>query len=212
MSVSVVLADDHPVVRSGLRQLLDSETGIAVLAETSDTAAALRAVLGHKPDVLLLDLNMPGYPSSLEAIPLVKERSPQTATVILTMQEDPEYARGALRAGALGYVLKEAANSELVQAVRLAAAGECYLTPSLGAKLAAQPEEPVISLPDGLTPREAEILKLIVRGHTNTEIGRHLLISSRTVETHRASLQRKTGCHSRAELVTYAGGHDGLRA
>ena len=138
--IRIVLADDHGVVRAGLRLLLDDDPDFEVVAEAADVDGALRAVLGHKPDVLVLDLNMPGEQSSLEALPGVAERSPDTKTVILTMQEDPEYARRALRAGALGYVLKEAADAELVEAVRRAAAGGTYLNPALGARLATTPE------------------------------------------------------------------------
>ena len=189
-----MLADDHAVVRSGLRLLLEAEDGLEVVAEAGDTDGALRAVLGHKPDVLVLDLNMPGQPSSLDAIPGVRERSPDTATVILTMQEDPEFARQALRAGALGYVLKEAADRELVEA---------YLNPSLGAKLAAAPPESS-RWPDELSQREVEVLRLIALGHTNAEIGEQLFLSVRTVETHRAHVQQKLGRTTRAELVRYA--------
>lgn len=204
--IRIVLADDHRVVRTGLGVLLGAEEGIEVVAQTGDVDAALRAVLGYKPDVLVLDLNMPGTQSSLEALPLVRERSAQTATVVLTMQEDPEYARRALRAGALGYVLKEAADVELVEAVRRAAAGQAYLNPSLGAQLAATPEQPA-GPPDDLSERELEVLRLIALGHTNAEIGEQLFLSVRTVETHRAHVQQKLGLSTRAELVRYALDH-----
>jgi len=204
--IRIVLADDHGVVRAGLRLLLDADPGFEVVAEASDVDGALRAVLGHKPDVLVLDLNMPGAQSSLEALPLVTERSPATRTVILTMQEDPEYARRALRAGALGYVLKEAADTELVEAVRRAAAGGTYLNPSLGARLATTPEH-LAGPPGGLSDREAEVLRLISLGHTNAEIAEHLFLSVRTVETHRAHIQQKLGRSTRAELVRYALDH-----
>src|SRR5204863_4869522 len=125
-AITLVLADDHSVVRSGLRLLLEAEGGFSVLGEAGDVDGAVRAVLGHKPDVLVLDLNMPGSQSSLEAIPRFGEVSPGTRVVVLTMQEDPQFAREALRAGAVGYVLKEAADAELVEAVRRAAAGETY--------------------------------------------------------------------------------------
>jgi two-component system, NarL family, response regulator NreC len=201
--IRIVLADDHRVVRSGLGLLLEAEDGIEVVAEAGDIDSALRAVLGHKPDVLVLDLNMPGTQTSLEALGLVRERSARTATVVLTMQEDPEYARRALRAGALGYVLKEAADAELVEAVRRAADGRTYLAPSLGARLAATPEEPA-GPPDDLSVREVEVLRLIALGHTNAEIGEQLFLSVRTVETHRAHVQQKLGRSTRAELVRYA--------
>ena len=204
--IRIVLADDHGVVRAGLKLLLDAESDFEVVAEAADVDGALRAVLGHKPDVLILDLNMPGEPSSLEALPALVERSPQTATVILTMQEDPEYARRALRAGALGYVLKEAADVELVEAVRRAATGGTYLNPALGVRLATTPERPA-GPPGDLSEREAEVLRLIALGHTNTEIGERLFLSVRTVETHRAHIQQKLGRSTRAELVRYALDH-----
>lgn len=204
--IRIVLADDHGVVRAGLRLLLDADPGFEVVAEASDVDAALRAVLGHKPDVLVLDLNMPGDRSSLDALPAVVERSPQTKTVILTMQNDPEYARRALRAGALGYVLKEAADTELVEAVRRAAAGGTYLNPELGGRMATTPE-PTAGPPDDLSEREAEVLRLVALGHTNAEIGEQLFLSVRTVETHRAHIQQKLGRTTRAELVRYALDH-----
>jgi two-component system response regulator NreC len=205
-TIRIVLADDHGVVRAGLRLLLDADPDFEVVAEAADVDAALRATLGHKPDVLVLDLNMPGEQSSLEALPGVTERSPETKTVILTMQEDPEYARRALRAGALGYVLKEAADTELVEAVRRAAVGGIYLNPALGARLAMIPEHPA-GPPGNLSDREAEVLRLIALGHTNAEIGAQLFLSVRTVETHRAHIQQKLGRSTRAELVRYALDH-----
>src|SRR5690348_12196225 len=172
-TITIVIADDHHVVRAGLRLLLDAEDGFAVVGEAADADAALRSVLGHKPSVLVLDLNMPGSTTSLEAIPLVRERSAGTAVVVLTMQEDPSFARHALQAGAAAYVLKEAADAELVEAVRRAAGGETYLAPRLGAALAAAPSE-AHGPPDDLTAREVEVLRLIALGHTNTEIGAQL--------------------------------------
>jgi two-component system response regulator NreC len=211
MPIRIVLADDHRVVRTGFGLLLGAEHGIEVVAEAGDVDTALRAVLGHKPDVLMLDLDMPGSLTALEALPLVRQRSEQTATVVLTMEPDPESARRALRAGALGYVLKEAADHELVAAIRRAAAGEPYLNPSLGAWLARTPERQV-GRPDDLSERELEVLRLIALGHTNTEIGEQLYLSVRTVETHRAHLQRKLGRTTRAELIRYAIDHGVLDA
>jgi two-component system response regulator NreC len=202
--IGVVLADDHAVVRSGLRMLLDAEPDIVVLAEAADVESAKRFVLGHRPRVLVLDLNM-GDENSLPTIPEIVERSPGTAIVVLTMQDDPAFARQALRAGALGYVLKHAAHEELIEAVRLAAAGENYLNPKLGAKLAAAPE-PSEAL-DGLSDREVEVLKLLALGHTNAQIAEQLFLSVRTVETHRAHIQQKTRRSSRPELVRYAIDH-----
>ena len=205
-TVTVVVADDHHVVRAGLRLLLDAEIGMDVIGEAADADAALRTVLGYKPDVLVLDLNMPGALTSIDAIPLVAERSPGTRVVVLTMQSDPAFARHALRAGAAGYVLKDSANAELVEAVRRAAAGGTYLAPRLGAALAASPAEPE-GPPDDLTPREVEVLRLIALGHTNPEIGAQLFLSVRTVESHRAHIQQKLRRSSRADLVRYALDH-----
>jgi two-component system, NarL family, response regulator NreC len=201
--ITIVLADDHAVVRSGLRLLLDRAGGLLVVSEAGDAESALRTVLGHKPSVLVLDLNMPGELTSLDAIPKVAEASPRTRVVVLTMQEDPEFARQALRAGAAGYVLKEAADSELVEAVRRAAAGETYLNPRLGAALAAAPPAPS-GHPDDLSEREVEVLRLIALGHTNAEIAGQLYLSVRTVESHRAHIQQKLRLSTRAELVRYA--------
>lgn len=205
-AVTVVLADDHAVVRSGLRKVLEQEGGFEVLSEAGDAEEALRRVLGHKPSVLVLDLNMPGELTSFDAIPRVQEMSPGTRIVVLTMQEDPGFARRALRAGAAGYVLKEAADDELVEAVQIVAKGGTYLNPRIGALLAAAPPEES-GPPDDLTHRELEVLRLIALGHTNTEIAQDLFLSVRTVESHRAHIQQKLNCSTRAELVRYALGH-----
>jgi two-component system, NarL family, response regulator NreC len=202
----IVIADDHAVVRRGLRMLLDAEEGFEVVAEAGDVPSALRYVRAHRPNVLVLDLNMPG-PPTLPAIPSFMEASPETRVVVLTMQSDPAFAREALRAGALGYVLKEAADSELVQAVRLAAEDRTYLNPELGARLAAAPPEPA-GPPDDLSEREVEVLRLIALGHTNQEIAEQLYLSVRTVESHRAHIQQKLRLSTRAELVRYALDHE----
>jgi two-component system response regulator NreC len=201
-TVRIVVADDHQVVRTGLKLLLDSEPDFEVVAEAGDVASATRTVLGYKPDVLVLDLNMPDG-SSLPAIPRMLSDSPGTSVVVLTMQEDPAFAREALQAGASGYVLKEAADSELVEAVRMAAEGRTYLHPELGARIASEPPKPA-GPPGDLTEREVEILRLIALGHTNTEIGGQLYLSVRTIESHRAHIQQKIRLTSRAELVRYA--------
>ena len=198
--IRIVLADDHAVVRSGLRLLLDSEQDFEVVAEASDIDSARRYVRGHHPAVLVLDLNMPGG-SSLEAIPVIREESPETQIVVLTMQQEPAFARQALRGGALGYVLKEAADDELVEAIRRATRGESFLNPRLGARLASEPPP---GPPDDLSQREVDVLRLIALGHTNAEIAAQLYLSVRTVETHRAHIQQKLRLSSRAELVGYA--------
>ena len=201
--IRIVLADDHAVVRSGLRLLLDAEKDFEVVAEAGDVESAARYVRGHRPAVLVLDLNMPGG-SSLEAIPGIRESAPETQIVILTMQEEPAFARQALSAGAIGYVLKEAAEEELVEAVRRASAGERYLNPELGARLAAEPQS---GLPGDLSEREVDVLRLIALGHTNAEVAEQLYLSVRTVETHRAHIQQKLHVSTRAELVRFALDH-----
>jgi two-component system response regulator NreC len=203
--VTIVIADDHRVVRAGLRMLLEAEEDLHVVDESGDIPTTLRKLSAYRPHVLVLDLNMPGEPS-LPAIPRLRQNSPETNIVVLTMQNDPAYAREALRAGAVGYVLKEAADTELVEAVRLAAAGRTYLNPELGARLAAEPLTPT-SAPDDLSARELEVLKLLALGHTNGEIAAALYLSVRTVESHRANIQRKTGRMTRADLVAYAREH-----
>jgi two-component system, NarL family, response regulator NreC len=201
-TITIVLADDHEVVRAGLRMLLDAEPGFTVVSEAGNVALTERRVAAHRPRVLVLDVNMPDG-SSLPAIPRLRAASPQTRIVILTMQSEPELAREALRAGATGFVLKEAAKEELIQAVRLAAEGRTYLNPELGAKLATQAPETSLA-PDDLSAREIEVLRLIAVGHTNSEIASQLFLSVRTVESHRAHIQQKTQKGSRAELVAYA--------
>lgn len=203
--IRIVLADDHAVVRRGLELLLDAEDDFEVVASIGDVDAAIRTTRGYKPDVLVLDLNMPGG-SSLDAIPKILEASPQTSIAVLTMQNEPAFARQALGAGAKAYLLKEAADDELVTAVRRAAAGETYLNPQLGARMAAEPAQPA-GPPDDLSEREVEVLRMIALGHTNSEIAAQLYLSIRTVESHRAHIQQKLRRSSRADLVRYALDH-----
>src|SRR4051794_15164626 len=200
MPLTIVLADDHAVVRSGLKLLLDAQEDMEVVALAGTAGDALRFTRGHKPDVLVIDLNMPGRPTTIEAIPLVAEASPGTRVVVLTMQEDPQFARRALGAGASAYVLKEAADEELEKAIRLAAQGQTSHHPPPGAPLPTAPQ----AAPDSLTEREVGVLKLIALGHTNAEIAEQLFLSVRTVETHRGHIQQKLGMSTRAELVRYA--------
>jgi two-component system response regulator NreC len=207
-TIGIVIADDHAVVRRGLRQILGDEPGFEILAEAGDLDAARRYVRGHHPDVLVLDVNLPGG-SSITKIPEIRAESPDTAIVVLTMQNEPAYARQALSAGALGYVLKEAAETELVEAVRRAAVGDRFLNPRLGARVAAEPPP---GPPDGLSEREVEVLRMIALGHTNAEIAERLYLSVRTVETHRAHIQQKLRLGSRAELVRYALEHKLVQA
>jgi two-component system, NarL family, response regulator NreC len=198
-AITIVLADDHQVVRAGLRLLLQGEEGMHVVGEAGDVPGALRLVETRRPDVLVLDLNMPG-PPSLAAIAEIKDAC---AVVILTMQSDPAFAREALQAGARAYVLKEAAGAELVSAVRTVAGGGIYLNPELGARIAAEPTA-ALADPHDLSLRELDVLRLIALGHTNAEIGAQLFLSVRTVETHRSHIQRKLSRTTRAELVRYA--------
>ena len=201
--VRIVLADDHRVVRRGLQLLLDGEQDFEVVAEAGDVDGARRYVRGHRPSVLVLDLNMPGG-SVLEAIPELRAEAPDTQIVVLTMQEDPAFAQAALSGGALAYVLKEAAETELVEAVRRAAVGEIYLNPQLGARIAAEPPP---GPPRDLTERELDVLRRIALGHTNREIADQLYLSVRTIETHRQHIQQKLRLSTRSELVRYALSH-----
>jgi two-component system response regulator NreC len=199
--ITVVVADGHAIVRSGVRLLLDAEDDLEVVAEAEDVPSAIRQVRKDKPAVLIID---PG--TSGEAIGEVSAASPDTHVVVLTMQNDPAFAREALRAGAVGYVLKEAADTQLVEAVRMAAEGRTYLHPELGARMATEPPKPD-GPPDDLTEREVEVLRLIALGHTNNEIADQLFLSVRTVESHRARIQQKLHVSRRAELVRYALDH-----
>lgn len=201
-TITIILADDHEIVRDGLRRIVEAEGNMQVVAEAGDAENARRRTSGLKPTVLVLDLNMPGEPS-LASIPSIHEGSPDTAVVVLTMQDDPAFAREAFRQGAKAFVVKHAAGAELVDAIRAAAKGDTYINPLLGARLAAEPQGP----PGGLTPREIEVLRLVAAGHTNPEIAEKLVISIRTVETHRAAIHRKLNTSSRAEVVAFAREH-----
>jgi two-component system, NarL family, response regulator NreC len=200
---TIVIADDHALVRSALRVLLDSEPDLDVVAEAGDVESAAARLREHHPRVLLLDLNMPGVPS-LKAMPEFRREFPNTAIVILTMQNDPSFAREALRVGATGYVLKEAADTELVDAIHTAAEGRRYLNAQLEARLASDARAPHTR---ELSEREVEVLRLIALGHTNTEIAAQLGLSVRTVESHRAHIQSKLGLTTRAQLVRHALDH-----
>lgn len=204
MSIRTVIVDDHAVVRSGLRLVLESEGDIEVVAEAADARNAVFEARAHHPDVILLDVVMPGR-SGIEAIPDLLEESPESKILVLSMQDDPAYVREAFGAGASGYVLKEAADAEVVAAVREVAGGERYVHPALGARLVvAEAEERVRAEEDPLSEREHEILRLLALGHTNQEIASQLYLSVRTVETHRAHIMQKLRISTRAELVRYA--------
>ena len=198
--IDVIIADDHAVVRDGIRTVLEREKGeFRVVAEVADVPTMIREVGEHKPDLLTLDLTMPGG-SSLAALPSCFIAHPTLAVAILTMREDPEYARQALRAGARSYVLKEAEPEELLQAFRLAVSGGNYLHPRLGALMATGD-----SVGEGvsLSDREREVVRLIAAGYTNPEIAQQLKVAERTVKTYRARAIEKLGFSSRAEITAY---------
>jgi two-component system response regulator NreC len=200
----IVVADDHAIVRSGLRLLLEREDDLEVVAEAGNADEAVRAARLEKPDIVLLDVVMPGR-SGLEAVPEILSAANGTRVLVLSMQDDPAYVREAFAAGASGYMLKEAADAELVQAVREVASGGRYVHPTLGARLAqAEVEAAKRAAEDPLSEREREVLRLLALGHTNQEIAKQLYISVRTAETHRAHIMQKLGLSTRAELVRYA--------
>jgi two-component system, NarL family, response regulator NreC len=202
--IRVLVADDHAVVRTGLRRVLDAEEDIETVGEAANAERAIFEAMDHKPDVVLMDVTMPGQ-SGVEALPALLRSVPGTRALILSMHDDPAYVRAAFEAGASGYVLKEAADSEVVAAVRAVAAGERYVHPALGAKLiTAEAEERRRAEADPLSEREREILRLLALGHTNQEIAGMLYISVRTAETHRAHIMQKLRLSSRAELVRFA--------
>ena len=200
--ISVIIADDHTVVRDGIRAVLEREKDeFRVVGEAADVPSTIREVREHKPDLLTLDLSMPGG-SSLAALPSCFVAHPTLAVAILTMREDPEYARQALRAGARSYVLKEAEPAELLQAFRLAVAGGNYLHPRLGALMATGDDSPSDGV--ALSEREREVVRLIANGFTNPQIAEQLNVAERTVKTYRARAIEKLGFSSRAEITAYA--------
>lgn len=204
MSVRIVIVDDHAVVRSGLRLLLDAENGLETVAEAGSARDAVFEVRKHKPDVVLMDVVLPDK-SGIEATADVLAEAPDAKVLILSMEDDPSYVREAFAVGASGYVLKEAADTELVAALRQVAAGEKYVNPALGARLAtAEAEASARAEADPLSDREREVLRLLALGHTNQEIAKTLFISVRTAETHRAHIMQKLRLTTRAELVRYA--------
>jgi len=202
--IRVLIVDDHALVRSGLRLLLEAEEDIKVEDEGGNADDAVRLARLHKPDVVLLDVVMPGR-SGLEAAPDIRQASPDSQILVLSMQDDPSYVREAFASGASGYLLKEAADAELVAAVREVAAGNRYVHPALGARLAAaEAEAQARAAADPLSEREREVLRLLALGHTNQEIAKMLYISVRTAETHRAHIMQKLRLSTRAELVRHA--------
>ena len=203
----VLIVDDHAVVRSGLKLVLDADDGIEPVGEAGTARDAIFEARSLKPDVILLDVVMPDQ-SGLDIIPTLLHENPDTKILVLSMQDDPRYVREAFDAGASGYVLKEAADSEVVAAVREVAGGGRYVDPELGARfVAAESAERKRAEEDPLSDREGEVLRLLALGHTNQEIAKQLYISVRTAETHRAHIMQKLRLSSRAELVHYAVTH-----
>ena len=205
--IRVLIVDDHAVVRAGLRLLLDAESDIEVIGEAGSVDQAIFEARALKPDIILMDVVMPGR-SGIEGSPAVLKEHPAAKLLVLSMQDDPTYVREAFAAGASGYVLKEAADTELVAAIREVANGGKYVHPSLGARLAAAEAEARNHADDDpLSEREREVLRLLALGHTNQEIAKMLYISVRTAETHRAHIMQKLRLSTRAELVRYALAH-----
>jgi two-component system response regulator NreC len=204
VSTRVLIVDDHAVVRAGLKLLVDTEQDLEAVGEAGNARDAVFEARSLNPDIILLDVVMPGE-SGIEALPQLLHESPDARVVVLSMQDEPRYVREAFEAGASGYVLKEAADSELVAAIREVAGGGRYVHPELGARLvAADTEERKRAEEDPLSDREREVLRLLALGHTNQEIATQLFISVRTAETHRAHIMQKLRLGSRADLVRYA--------
>jgi len=204
VSVRVLIVDDHAVVRAGLAMLVDAEEDLETVGEAGTARDAVFEARSSKPNVVLMDVMMPDQ-SGIEAIPQLLHEHPEAKVLVLSMQDDPRYVREAFEAGASGYVLKEAADAELVAAIREVAGGGRYVHPELGARLvAAETAERRRAEEDPLSDREREVLRLLALGHTNQEIATELYISVRTAETHRAHIMQKLRLSSRAELVRYA--------
>jgi DNA-binding NarL/FixJ family response regulator len=203
--IRVALCDDHAVVRSGLRRILDDEADIEVVGEAGNATDAVAVAAAEQPDVFVMDLGLPGT-NGIDATRQVLAASPATAVLVLTVHDDVAYLRRAFDAGARGYLVKDAADVELVLAVRRVASGDEYVHPSLGAALLAP--EAASARPSGpggeLSEREIDVLRMVALGHTNSDIAAELYVSVRTVETHRAHVQQKLGLKARADLVRVA--------
>ncbi len=202
--IRVLIVDDHAVLRSGLHLLLDAQSDIEVVGEAGDVKEAVFETRDKQPDVVLMDVVMPGQ-TGIEGVPLVLKEAPEAKVLVLSMQDDPRYVHEAFAAGAAGYILKEAVDAEVVGAIQRVAAGDHYVHPALGARLvAAEAKAKAREEADPLSDREREVMRLLALGHTNQEIAKMLYISVRTAETHRAHIMQKLRLGSRAELVRYA--------
>jgi two-component system, NarL family, response regulator NreC len=201
--IRVVLADDHQILLDGLRRLIDATGDMQVVATTRDTEGAIEAAATHRPDVLVLDISMPGG-GGLEVARRIREMDLPTRIVVLTMYAEDRYVMEAVRLGAAGYVLKRAADTELIDAIRAVAAGDAYLTPTaVRLLLTRQQAEGSKSEPE-LSPREREVLRFTARGFSNLEIAERLFVSPKTVDTYRSRIMAKLELHRRSELVEYA--------
>jgi two-component system response regulator NreC len=206
--IRIVIADDHAVMRAGLRLLLNDQADMEVVGEAGDGWETVDRAVSLKPDIVLLDISMPGM-SGLEAANEIRRRAPEIKLLVLTMHDDEAYLRQFLQAGASGYVVKKAADTELVAAIRAVQRGESFIYPSLTRVLIdsytqrRETPEPRRS-GDELTPRETEVLRLVAQGYTSQQIADHLSISVNTVETHRAHIMEKLGLRGRAQLFRYA--------
>ena len=206
-AIRVALCDDHAVVRSGLRRILDEEADLEVVGEAGTAEEAVAVAKAERPDVFVMDLGLPDA-SGVEATRRIAAVSPNTNILVLTVHDDVAYLRKAFDAGARGYLVKDAADVELVLAVRQVATGAEYVHPRLGAALLTTSAAPRVAGPGGeLSERELEVLRLVALGYTNAEIAAELFVSVRTVETHRAHVQQKLGIKARADLVRYARDH-----
>ena len=202
--IRIVIADDHAIVRTGVRAILSTKGDVTIAAEAADGRAALDAVAQHRPDVLVIDLTMPEL-NGMEAIGRVRALSPMTKVLVLSMHAAPEFVRPALRAGALGYVVKGAGLDDLVTAIRTVAAGERFLDAQANASSLNEDFEPESADDlERLTPREREVLQLVAEGFTNREIGERIGIAAKTVDVHRTSLMKKLDLHSAAALTRFA--------
>jgi DNA-binding NarL/FixJ family response regulator len=207
MTLRLVLADDHPVVRKGLRALLEAEPDLRIAGEAADGLEAVKLVEQERPEVLIVDWMMPGL-GGLEVIRQVRNRSPQTRCIVLSMHANEAYVLEALKNGASGYVLKEESHAAMVEAVRAVSAGRRYLSPPLSEKIIERflsgGEAAAEDSYEKLTDREREVLHLAAEGRTNSEIADRLFVSPRTVETHRAHLMQKLGLKNQTELIRFA--------
>lgn len=213
MSIRILLADDHGVIRAGLRALLEGFPDMTVVAEAAEGGDAVAKALELKPDVVLMDLSMPNV-GGIEATRQLLQREAGMRILILTVHEDESLLKEVIRAGAAGYIVKRAAPEDLIHAIRVVARGDLYVHPAMTRMLFTEPANDVVpagTSVDTLTLREIEVLQLLAKGYTNRQIAEHLSLSPRTVEGHRANIAGKLGLHSRVELVEYAEKHGLLK-